>query len=225
MRVSEVMELTGLERSTAHRMLTVLAEENFAEKEEKSHRYRLGLETMRLGFASLRRAPLIEHYGAVVKRLARIAEDTVFLIARQGDYTVCLLREDGRFPIKIYSTNVGDIRPLGIGVGGMAMLATVPDREVDRIYQHHTKAFQAAGLSRHQIARVIARARSNGYVELVDTVTAGVGGVGAVIPHNGVAFAAVSIAAIKPRLTTARRAELGRLLLDAFGSRKHAGAR
>lgn len=214
--VSEVVELAGLERSTAHRMLTCLAEEHFAERDERTRRYRLGLEAMRLGFASLKRAPLVAKYQALVQRLARISEDTVFLLARQGDYTVCLLRVDGTFPIKIFSTNVGDIRPIGVGVGGMAMLATASDEDIERIRQRHEASFEAAGLNRALVDRMVARARRNGYVEMGDTVTEGVAGVGAVIPYTGTAFAALSIAAIKPRMTVARRAELGQLLIDTL---------
>jgi DNA-binding IclR family transcriptional regulator len=48
-------------------------------------------------------------------------------------------------------------------------------------------------------------------------VTEGVAGVGAVIPDpSGVPFAAISIAAIKPRMTPARRAELGALLIKTL---------
>lgn len=211
--VVEVVALTGLERSTAHRMLACLAEEHFAERDEGTRRYRLGLEAMRLGFASLKRAPLVANYQAVVQRLARISEDTVFLLARQGDYTVCLLRADGTFPVKIFSTNVGDIRPLGIGVGGMAMLATTSDADIERIVRRHAPAFAAAGLSGAHVMKTVAKARRNGFVEMLDTVTDGVAGVGVALPHDGAAFAALSIASIKPRMSPARRAELGQLLL------------
>ena len=215
--VMQVMETTGLERSTTHRLLTCLVEEHFADRDPLTRRYRLGLDAMRLGFASLSRAPLVVSYEALVQRLARQSEDTVFLLARQGDYTVCLKREDGAFPVKIFSTRVGDIRPLGIGVGGMAMLAAAPDEDIARIRSQHAPAFEAAGLGGTRLDKVIARTRRNGYAEMEDTVTRGVAGVGAVISAtNGVPFAAVSIAAITPRMSPARRAELGALLREAL---------
>lgn len=215
--VKEVVKQTQLERSTAHRLLTCLVEEHFADRDASSRRYRLGLEAMRLGFASLRRAPLVASYEPLLQRLARISEDTVFLLVRQGDYTVCLRREDGAFPVKIFSTRVGDIRPLGIGVGGMALLAAASDEDIDRIRHQHAQAFEAAGLNAAQLDKVIGRTRRIGYAEMVDTVTQGVAGVGAVLPDaTGSAFAAISIAAIKPRMTPARRMELGQLILSAL---------
>jgi len=219
MSVSEVVESTQLERSTAHRLLTCLVEEHFADRDAATRRYRLGLEAMRLGFASLSRAPLVASYQSLVQRLARISEDTVFLLVRQGDYTVCLRREDGAFPVKIFSTRMGDIRPLGIGVGGMALLAAATDEDIARIRSQHARAFEAAGLTPGRCDKAIARTRRTGYAELVDTVTQGVAGVGAVIPDAaGAPFAAISIASIKPRMAPARRAELGQLLIATLSA-------
>lgn len=210
----DVMAATGLERSTSHRLLTCLVEERFAERDPLTRRYRLGLEAMQLGLAALRRAPLVDAYTPLMLRVARLSEDTVYLLMRQGDYTVCLHREDGAFPVKIFSTRVGDVRPLGVGVGGMAMLAAASDEEIARIQQHHAAAFEAAGLGPAQLARTVARTRRTGVSELVDSVTAGVAGVGVVIPHGtGPAFAAITIASITPRMVPARRAELGQMLL------------
>ena len=156
-------------------------------------------------------------YGGLLRRLARISEDTVFLLVRQGDYTVCLQREDGAFPVKIFSTRVGDIRPLGIGVGGMALLAAATDDDVERIRGQHAQAFDAAGLQADRFQRVLAKTRRLGYAEMVDTVTEGVAGVGAIIPDaTETSFAAISIAAIKPRMMAARRAELGQFLIRSL---------
>ena len=173
---------------------------------------------MRLGFASLTRAPILATYQPVLRKLARISEDTVFLLARQGDYTVCLAREDGAFPVKIFSTRVGDIRPLGIGVGGLAILSGMPDDEVIRIHGQHAAAFDSAELNAANLRKAVTRTRRAGYAERVDSVTQGVAGVGAVIPDRNAPFAAISIASIKPRMGATRRAELGALLISTLAT-------
>lgn len=217
--VNDVVQLTGLKRSTAHRLLACLVEEGFAERDPLTRKYHLGIETMRLGFASLTRAPLVAFYRPVLKKLARISEDTVFLAARQGDYTVCLAREDGAFPVKIFSTRVGDTRPLGIGVAGLAILANLPHEEAARIHGQHLAAFESVGLTSINLQAALLRARRVGYSELFDTVTEGVGGVGAIIPDkNGGPFAAICIVSIKPRMSATRRAELGALVLSSLAS-------
>lgn len=213
MSVTDVIADTGLERSTVHRLLTCLVEEGFAERDAGLRRYRLGIDAMQLGLASLRRAPLVASYQPLMQRLARTSGDTVYLLARQGDYTICLHREDGPYPIKVFSTRVGDARVLGVGVGGMAILAALADEDVNRIRAQHLESFDAAGLGAAHFGRIIARTRKTGCCELLDSVTVGVGGVGMAIPNpGGLPFAAISIASIKPRMAPARRAELRELL-------------
>ena len=210
---TEVMRLAELERSTAHRLLQCLVEEGFAERDPRSRRYRLGVEAMQIGIASLRRAPLVATYGPVMQRLARISEDTVYLMMRQGDYSVCLHREDGSFPVRLFSTRVGDSRPLGIGVAAMSILASCSDEEIAGIRTRHAGAFNAAGLTPTLVARAVARTRRLGYAELLDTITQGTGGVGMVLPQaSGTPFAAISIASISSRMGAVRRGELGALL-------------
>jgi len=211
--VTEVIAQTQLERSTAHRLLTCLVEERFAERDPLTRRYRLGIDAMQMGLASLRRAPLVASYQPLMQRLARTSGDTVYLLVRQGDYTICLHREDGPYPVKVFSTRVGDARVLGVGVGGMAILAGLADEDVQRIHAQHQAAFDAAGLGDAAFRRTIARTRRSGCAEMLDSVTPGVGGVGMAIANaEGAPFAAISIASIQPRMQAPRRAELAALL-------------
>jgi DNA-binding IclR family transcriptional regulator len=218
LRTNDVIEQSGLERSTAHRLLSCLVEEQFAERDPATRRYRLGMESMRLGFASLRRAPVVDTYRPVLQRLARLSEDTVFLVVRQGDYGVCLHREEGSFPVRIFTVDVGIARPLGIGAAGMALLAALPDEEIAGIRDRHSAAFEEAGVSSQALARMVERTRRLGYSETIDLITPGVAGVGAVIPSRGRPFGAVSFGSISSRLDPRRRAQLGPELVAALAA-------
>ena len=217
MSVKEVMTATGLERSTAHRLLKCLAEEHFADQHPNTRRYRLGLEIMQLGFASLSRAPLMNVYSLFLRRLARLTDEAVFLIVRQGDYSVCLQREEGTVPAEMIVTRVGHVYPLGVGIGGIALLACASAQEIERIGRQHRKALEAAGLTMDQFDKVISKSRRVGYIEMTDVVTQGVVGVGAAIPNpHGEPFAAIAIASNKSRMPPRRRAALGLALVDAL---------
>ena len=71
--LTEVMAASGLERSTAHRLLSCLAEEQFAERDPDSKSYRLGIDAMQLGFASMRRVPLVDNCKPLMQKLARMS--------------------------------------------------------------------------------------------------------------------------------------------------------
>ena len=60
--LTEVIEASDLERSTVHRLLSCLVEEQFAERDPVSKAYRLGIDAMQMGFSSMRRVPLVDTY-------------------------------------------------------------------------------------------------------------------------------------------------------------------
>lgn len=93
-----VIGKSGLERSTAHRLLSCLLEERFAERDPRTRRYRLGVDAMQLGFASLRRTPLLDALRPFAQKLARLSGDTVFLVVRQGTMPCACCAKPGRFP-------------------------------------------------------------------------------------------------------------------------------
>lgn len=223
-RLTQVMAATGLQRSTAHRLLSCLVEERFAERAVHDKAYRLGVNAMQLGFAAMRRLPLADTCRPLMQRLARISGDTVFLVIREGDYCLCLHREEGHFPVKVFTTDVGDRRLLGLGAGGLALMADLADAEVERIFDRHVPEYAQAGFSRERLLQAVRGTRSRGYADIVDTLTVGVSGVGMAFAAAPGTPAAISLGAITPRLPEQRKQELAQLLMaqmppDATGER------
>lgn len=213
LKLTEVIAESGLERSTVHRLLSCLVEEQFVEKEPDSKSYRLGIDAMQLGFASMRRVPLVDSCRALMQKLARMSGDTVFLVVRQGDYCVCLHREEGHFPVRVFTTDVGGRRLLGIGAGGLALMAALSDADIGRITERHAAEYAQAGFTPPLMAQAVNRTRQQGFSEIVDTITLGVCGVGSTFSASLTTLAAISFGAITTRLPAARRQEMGQLLL------------
>ncbi len=207
-----VMAETGLERSTAHRLLSCLLEEQFAERDGKTRRYRLGVDSMQLGFAALRRTPLLDALRPFAQKLARLSGDTVFLVIRQGDYALCLLREAGSFPVKVFTIDQGERRLLGVGAGGLALMAALPDEEIAALYARHAASYAQIGASSAALMKSVRQARTSGYSEIVDTITPGVSGVGVAFRVSELTWVAFSFGAISSRLDAPRRAQMGALL-------------
>ena len=216
LKLGAVIDQSGLTRSTVHRLLSCLLEEQFAERDRSTHRYRLGIDAMQLGFASMRGAALISQYRPQMQKVARISGDTVFLLVRQGDYSVCLHREEGHFPVRVFTTNVGERRLLGIGAGGLGLMATLPDAEIERIMKRNTAEYVLSGFTPARMGAAVERTRQAAYSEIADTVTKGVSGVGCVFQASPSSLAAVSIGAITSRLSAPRKQELALLLMDEF---------
>jgi DNA-binding IclR family transcriptional regulator len=221
MRLGEVIREAGLTRSTTHRLLSCLVEESFVERDPVTQNYRLGVEAMHIGFAAMREAPLISRLQPVMNRLARLTGDTLFLVVRQGDFSLCLHREEGHFPVKVFTTDVGERRLLGLGAGGLALMAELPDAEIAAVFDRNALEYGKAHFTLPLMMKAVTRTRAKGYAEIVDTVTAGVSGVGRTFRPSPGMLAAVSIGAIGARLLAERRRELALMLrgeLDASGS-------
>jgi len=215
MRLSELVQSSGLVRSTTHRLLTCLTEEGFVEKDATGKRYRLGLQAMQLGFAAMSRMPLLELFRPVMQKLARISGDTVFLVIRQGDEALCLHRETGSFPVKVFTIDVGERRLIGVGAGGLAMLAGMDDEEIRQMYVRNLTAYTQAGITEGQFWKAIKVTRKEGYSETINAITHGVVGIGAAIPVGSGMQAALSFGAIASRMDIERRKELSKILLEA----------
>ncbi|MBW7926078.1 MAG: IclR family transcriptional regulator [Burkholderiaceae bacterium] len=220
-KLRDLIEASGLERSTAYRLVAALVEEGFAERDPVTKRYRLGLEAMHIGLMATDRTPLVEKCRMSLRRLARISGDTVFLVVRHGDHALCLHREEGSFPIKALTTNVGQRRLLGIGAGGRAMLAQLSEAESDAICARHRAEFEALGLNAAGLRADMREIQTRGYAAIQDTITIGVSGIGCAFRPSPVMLAAISIGAITSRMDLARRQELSELL--ALECKQHGG--
>lgn len=207
LRLSDVALATGLNKATVLRLLDELADEGFVERDEPSKRYRLGEQAMLLGFAAQGRDTLRDRARPWLLRLAGLSGDTVLLSVRSGVEAVCIERETGTYPIRANYLDVGSRRPLGVGAGSLALLAWMPDAEVDAILEL-TRAGIAERYPRIDEALLrakIAESRQQGHVLLLDVVVERMGGIGLpILGVDGRPFAAISIAALNERLVARR---------------------
>jgi len=211
--LQDVMAQANLERSTAHRLLSCLVDENFAQRDAASRRYYLGIDAMQMGFSAMYRAPIADTLRPLAKRLCRLSGDTVFLVVQQGDYALCLLREHGEFPVRIFTIDAGEKRLMGIGAGELALIADYSDAAIAEIHARHEKAYLKAGLPLQTLLRHARTARELGYAEIVDGITPGVSGVGCAFAISKITKVAISFGAISQRLDATRRKAMGRLLV------------
>ncbi len=109
---TELGKLAGLARPTAHRLLTALADEHLVSRDQKTGRWSLGPELYLLGVGAAQHHDVTDQARAVVTRLARETGESAFFSARRGDQTVCVLSEEGSFPLRSHVLQVGIRFPL-----------------------------------------------------------------------------------------------------------------
>jgi DNA-binding IclR family transcriptional regulator len=217
-KVAGLAQAAGLERTTTYRLLAGLVEAGFVVRDTRKV-YSLGLESMQLGLTAMNRAPILERCRPMMQRLARLTEDTVFLVVRNGDFGHCVHYEEGSFPVRASVLQVGDLRLLGIGSAGVALLSTLPDKEIAAMYARHREEYAAKGFASYLALQALAgNAKENGYSKSESLVIEGVSGTGVAFEITPGAFAAVSIAAIANRARDERRKWIASQMLEQLAA-------
>ncbi|MBB1491427.1 IclR family transcriptional regulator [Paracoccus sp. MC1854] len=212
--LSELAQAAGVAKPTARRLLISLMGADLVEQDTGTRAYHLGAGAFLLGLHAGRRHNMTEQAADCVARLARDSGDSAFLLVAQGDEVLCLMREEGAYPIRTHALLAGDRNPAGVGAGGLALLAALPPEEavatLDRIVP--ATAARMGEAARHLPADV-ALARERGFALNPGRVVPGSWGVAVpVLWPDGRPAAALTIAAVESRMGAARQPELVRLL-------------
>jgi len=215
--VSTAMVATeaGLTRPTAHRLLSSLAAEGFVDHDGRG-RWLLGPELYLLGTLAADRYDITELARESVRVLARETGESAFLSVRRGYETVCLLREEGSFPVRSFVLYEGVRFPLGVASAGIAILAFAPEDEIDGYLEGSPlEARWGPQHSSDAIRERLAVTRETGYSVNPGLILEGSWGMGAAIfDDTGAPAWALSLTGIESRFRPERQPELGRLLLE-----------
>ncbi|MFB9686782.1 IclR family transcriptional regulator [Amycolatopsis plumensis] len=213
---SEIARASALARPTTHRLLVALADEGYVDRNHRTGQWYLGPELYLLGGVAASRYDVTQHARDSVHRLAAATGESAFFSARRGEETVCLLREDGSFPIRTFVLFEGARFPLGVVSAGQVVLAMLQDREIDAYLRRtdltiHWGPQYTADAVRERIART----RELGYAVNPGLVVEGSWGMAAaVFDHAGEPAWALTLTGIESRFHEQRRPELGALLLE-----------
>lgn len=212
-RLTDVARSLDLTKPTVHRLLGALVAAGLAGHDAATRRYRLGELSWMLGEASSR-LNIASGAHEILERLADLTEDTVYVSVREGVAAVCVGKAVGGFPIRTLTLEVGDLRPLGVGAGSLALLACLPDDEIDATLKRNRVWLRRyPRLSAEVLLEEVRATRSQGYALNRDGVISGMSAVGvAATDAQGLPLASFSIAAISDRLREPRLSELIALL-------------
>lgn len=212
--LAQLVEATGFDRTTSHRIVASLVRSGLAERDAASGLYRLGIESMALGLVAMQRPPLLARCLPAMKALARRSQEHVFLVTRAGDYSQCLHLEEGARPIRGFSETVGSMRLLGLGIPSFAFLARMSDAAVAAHHARHLPEYQAQNMSAAKLQRWVRQAREQGHVQIS---AKGIGGVGLGFALGSCGEAALGIVAPASRMPRGRGPLLAGLLREEVG--------
>ncbi|MBD3941629.1 IclR family transcriptional regulator [Microbacterium sp. NEAU-LLC] len=216
MPVAELARRAELTRPTAHRLLAALRHEGLVDQDDRTGRWMPGPELFLMGTVAASRYDITAIARDIVRSLAVRTEESAFLSVRRGDETVCLLREEGSFPIRSFVLSEGVRFPLGVASAGLAILAFLPPHDVDAYFERHPDLADDWGVA-HGEPRLRTRLRDTqerGYAVNPGLIVEGSYGLGAaVFTKEGHPQWALSLTGVEFRFGADRLPELGRTLL------------
>jgi DNA-binding IclR family transcriptional regulator len=211
----DLLRKCGMPRPTVYRILSGLVDERVVVRIPGSERYTLGPVTYELGLAASPGFGLREICAPFVEKMARHTGDTAFLTLRSGLDCVCIDRQSGSFPIKTLTIDVGARRPLGVGLGSIAILGALPVVEREAVMRANAPRYRAMGAHIADRVRLLAKHVSkDGFGATASDFIDGVGGYAVIIRHPAARrpFAALSVASLVSRMPASRGKEILPLL-------------
>lgn len=214
--LNSLVRESGLTRPTVHRLLSSLAFEGLLDHDVSTGNWVLGPEILLMGSVASARFPLEDIARPGLRRLAEATGESAFFSVRRGAETVCLLREEGSFPVRSFVLHEGVRFPLGVASAGTAIMAFLPEAEQDELLENwaaHAGAF-AAVHTPDLVRENLTNTRLHGYSVNPGLVLEGSWGMGAaVFDRSGRPSWALSLTGIEPRFRPDRQEELGALLM------------
>ncbi|AOZ02158.1 IclR family transcriptional regulator [Cupriavidus sp. USMAHM13] len=212
-RLTDLAGAAGVDKASALRLLETLAAEGLVQRDPDTKAFSPGTEWLALRAAALHRIDPRALARPALIRLAQQFEDTALLSVPSGWESICIELRLGSFPIRANYLDIGSRRPLGVGAGSLALLAALPDAEVEAALQCLAPALNRyPRISTALLRREVEATRERGYAVLLNVVVERMGGIAVALPDpDGYPLAALSIAALNERISE-RETALARAL-------------
>ncbi len=138
MSLAQIARRTGIARSTVHRLVTALVAEGILASESRNGRFRAGPSITSLASSATR--DFILDFHPVMARLSRDLNETVDLAALEYD-RVRFLHQVAAVQRLHAVSSVGAIFPAHCTANGKALLALLPEAEVQRLLPEELESF------------------------------------------------------------------------------------
>lgn len=162
--LTEISTRLGLNFSTAHHLISTLRQQRFIDQEPGSKRYRLGVACFELGHAAATQLDLRTHAMPYLEQLAATLGETANVAVLDEGAIIYVAQAA---PARMMKTFVamGARVPAHCSGVGKALLASLPEPEIDAIIDRHGLArFTAMTLTNAaQLKSELTRIREQGY--------------------------------------------------------------
>jgi len=215
--LSDIAQIVGLAPSTTHRLLQALHKQGYIIQDAELGLWKIGVKTFQVGNTFLEARDFVASARPYLRQLTRDSGETANLAIRDEGMAVFLAQSESPQMMRMI-TRLGSRAPLHASGVGKALLAWLPEREIERI-------LQSRGLNRvtentldtpARLRESLATIRRQGYACDREEHAIGLNCVAASLhDQDGLPLAAISVSGPVARIPEMRLVELGGLISRA----------
>lgn len=210
MALTELSLQANLHVSTTHRLLSALISNGYVRKVEGTGYYELTLKLFEVGSRVANSMNLLSVSRPALEQLTKQTQETVHLVARDGNEVVYLCKEEAVSSVVRTGSYVGLRNPMYCTGVGKCILAFLPEQEVKEIWEQsdivpHTENT----ITRYEdLVSVLAQVRKQGWALDCEEHEVGISCIAApIFDYTGRPIGAVSISAPSGRLLPEKKEE------------------
>ncbi|MBS4192638.1 IclR family transcriptional regulator [Bacillus sp. FJAT-49705] len=194
----EIIDLSGLPKTTVYRMLMSLEEMGFLEKGIDS-KYRLGLIFLHFGHLVASRLDIRQIALPIMQELHNEVDEAINLIVKQDNEAMYIEKIDINQKVRLY-TAIGRRSPLYAGACSRVILSFLPNLEIDKYIESvELKPFAMGTITdKEYLYKTIRQAQKDGYTISHSELENHTSAIAApIFDHKGEVIAGISIAGIE----------------------------
>lgn len=134
MGLMELSTALDLHKSTVHRLLMSLIYMGYAKQNATTQKYMLTYKLVNMSGKILDRMDILQIAQPYMERLSAISGETVHLVRRDGNDIVYIYKIEAKVGTIRMVSHVGMIHPMYCSGVGKAIMATLPEKEVRKIW-------------------------------------------------------------------------------------------
>jgi IclR family transcriptional regulator, acetate operon repressor len=205
-RTTDIARRVDLPVPTVHRILAALTRLGYLNQHEATKRFRLGLAALALGERARAVADVRPVAIEPLRRLSAATGETALLTVPtpERDRGVCLERVETSQPLRL-SVQPGRQLPLHAGASQKALLAFMPDEDIDRVLIQPLERFCRSTItSPAALRRELDTIKARGWASSYEETNIGVWGIAVPVLSTSDVVCAVGIAGPSARLLSQR---------------------
>ena len=211
---AEISRRVGIHRTSAYRILNVLAYEGLMERNERTGKYALGPMLYTLGCVYLGGKDILRTARPVFAALNDMTHEVISMSVLDGGNAVFVMREESKHPIR-YSQRIGKTFPAYSTAMGRALLSELADEEIDFLYPEEQlgKLTSKTVDTKTDLKVLLEEIRKTGVSINVEGSIDGLEGIASLVRDStGMAVAAISIVVPVFRMNQAKQGKYATLI-------------